>query len=45
MAESRKTKVSITLSTGLLADIDREAKEAGQSRSGIIEAWLSSSEP
>ena len=43
MAESRKTKLSISLSRSLLTDIDREAKQTGASRSGVIEAWLEQS--
>ena len=42
MAESRKAKLSISISKDLLAEIDREAKQTGEPRSGVIESWLQS---
>ena len=39
MGTARKTKVSVTLETDLLAEIDRRAS-AGSTRSRIIEEWL-----
>lgn len=41
MASARKLKVSVSLSEDLVERIDREAaRSPGQSRSGVIEAWL-----
>jgi len=41
MPSARKMKVSISLSAELIERIDREAaREPGQSRSRVIEAWL-----
>jgi metal-responsive CopG/Arc/MetJ family transcriptional regulator len=41
MQRSRKVKISISLSEQLVDRIDREAaRQPGQSRSGVIEAWL-----
>jgi metal-responsive CopG/Arc/MetJ family transcriptional regulator len=38
-----KTKVSLTLSTELVARIDRDARRLGTTRSYLVEAWLRSS--
>ncbi len=41
MKSDRKVKVSVTLSTDLLARIDREAaRQQTGTRSGVIESWL-----
>jgi metal-responsive CopG/Arc/MetJ family transcriptional regulator len=41
MTSTRKLKVSVSLSEELVERIDREAaRQPGQSRSGVIEAWL-----
>jgi metal-responsive CopG/Arc/MetJ family transcriptional regulator len=41
MTGARKVKLSISLSEQLVDRIDREAaRQPGQSRSGVIEAWL-----
>lgn len=39
MKPARKAKVSVTLETGLLAQIDRRAA-SGSTRSQVIEEWL-----
>lgn len=40
MTRSRKTKLSISLSTDVLAAVDREARNRGEPRSAVIESWL-----
>lgn len=37
---ARKIKVSLTLGSDLVAQIDRTARRAGANRSNLIEAWL-----
>jgi len=40
MTAARKLKVSLTLSSGLLRLIDRDASRKRETRSGIVEQWL-----
>jgi len=35
-----KQKVSLTISADLLALVDRDARARGDTRSGVVEAWL-----
>lgn len=39
-ASSRKLKVSLTLSSDLLALVDKDAAKRGETRSGVIDQWL-----
>lgn len=40
MNASKKLKVSLTLSSDLVALVDRDAAERGDTRSGVIDSWL-----
>src|SRR5687768_13449669 len=40
MTSAPKLKVSLTLSADLISVIDRDARQRGSTRSGVIEDWL-----
>ncbi len=38
--DNRRAKISISLSSSTLAEVDREARRRASTRSAVIEAWL-----
>jgi hypothetical protein len=40
MSTTTKLKVSLTLSTDLVALVDRDARRRNNTRSGVVEQWL-----